>query len=303
MNAPKGHVLVVDDETQVRELTRRALSHHGLTCDVAADGEEAFKLASTKPYQAVVTDLRMPNRHGYALCQDLAKLPEPPGIMVVTALTDDRLIRDLMGRGVQEVLIKPVDYSTLAVKVGSMLANRSKQRQEPGRKAPARTAKRRVNLLHQIESSLVELTGMWADRLDTIFNLDEELADPPRAVREFIRRLAETEAVGGARAAAAVLPGREARKRDRVTCYTTATAVPVKQDWCRAGDPFKLALRDVSESGGRLLHSRATNAKFLAVSWNASQLVAKNIRVVVEVRRCQPCGPFYDIGGQFLMAD
>lgn len=303
MSEQDGQILVVDDEAQVRDLTCRALSSHGFSCDVATDGEEAFRLASTKPYKAVVTDLRMPNRHGYALYQDLKKLPEPPSVMVVTALSDDRMVRDLMCRGVYDVLIKPVDYGTLAVKVGVMMEKHAKQRTKQVPKYPGKRAAQRVNLLHQIESTLVELTEAWGDRLDPIFDFAEDLPEPPRSVRDFIRRLAENEAVGGGRTAAVVLPGHGERKRDRVTCYTTATAVPVDRDWKRNGDPFKLALRDLSESGGRLLNSRATNAKLLAISWNASQLVAKNIRVIWQVQRCLPCGPFYDIGGQFLMAD
>lgn len=303
MSEQDGKILVVDDEAQVRDLTCRALSSHGYACDVASDGEEAFRLASTKPYKAVVTDLRMPNRHGYALYQDLRKLPEPPSVMVVTALSDDRMVQDLMGRGVHDVLIKPVDYGTLAVKVGVMMQKHSAQRTKQVARAPAKRVAKRVNLLHQIETTLVDLTEAWGNRLDPIFEFDEDLQEPPRSIRDYIRRLAENEAVGGGKPAAVVLPGHEERRKDRVTCYTTATAVPVDREWKRCGEPFKLALRDLSESGGRLLCSRATNAKFLAISWNASQLVAKNIRVIWQVRRCLPCGPFYDIGGQFLMAD
>lgn len=301
--AAVGHILVVDDESEVRDLTRRALRGSGFTCDIAADGEEAFRLVSSTPYDGVVTDLRMPARHGHALCNDLMRLPDPPAVMVVTALSDHRLVRDLLERGVHDVVQKPVDYGVLAAKVEAMIKRGATRRTQVIAAKPKSSAARKVNLLHRIESTLVELTEFCGERLDTTFEHEGKLSDPPRAAREFIRRLAESEASGGGKPVAVVLPGHEDRSRDRLTCYTTAIGVTVDRKWNALGEPFKLALRDLSESGGRFLHTRAVNAKYLAICWNASQLVAKQIRVVCEIKRCKPNGPFYDLGGQFVRAD
>lgn len=304
MGATETKVLVVDDEPQVRDLTRRALVSFGFRCDVADDGESALRMASVDAYDAVVTDLRMPRMHGHALCLDLLQLPQPPTVMVLTALSDARLVRDLLGRGVHDVVQKPVNYEILALKVRAMVEqSRLRRTQIAAPPAPKKRVATKINLLHQIESTLVELTELAGERLDTVFESQGELPDPPRAVREFIRRLAESEVTDGEKSAPVVLPGHESRRKDRVTCYTTATAAPVDRHWVRTGEPFKLALRDLSEGGARLLHTRATNAQYLALCWNATQLVAKQIRVVCDIKRCKPCGPFYDIGGQFVMAD
>lgn len=303
MSSDPRHVLVVDDEPQVRSLTCRALGAAGMVCEQAEDGEDAFRKLSSKTFDALITDLRMPRRHGHALCNDVMKLPSPPRTMVVTALADPRLVRDLMGRGVYDVVQKPVQYEVLAAKVQSMLDRAAPQPAAPKRSGGRKPRVTRVNLLHQIETTLVELTDLFGERLDTVFDLADDLPDPPRAVREFIRRLAENEVADGDQPKAVVLPQHEDRQNSRVTCYTTAIATPVDRAWSPCGDGFKLALRDLSESGGRLLHTRAVNAEYLALTWNATQLIAKQIRVVCRVRRCKPCGPFYDIGGQFVMAD
>lgn len=295
-------VLVVDDEPQVRALTCRALSASGMTCEQAEDGEDAFRKLCSKPYDALITDLRMPRRHGHALCKDALTLPDPPRTMVVTALADPRLVRDLMGRGVYDVVQKPVQYDVLAAKVLAMLS-RSPPSSVPRPAAQNKPRPTRINLLHQIETTLVELTDLFGERLDSVFEFNDDLPDPPRAVREFIRRLAENEVADGDQPKAVVLPQHESRQKARVTCFTTAIAAPVDRNWAPCGDGFKLALRDLSESGGRLLHTRAVNADYLALTWNATQLIAKQIRVVCRVRRCKPCGPFYDVGGQFVMAD
>lgn len=303
MSQAANHILIVDDEPQVRDLTRRALTAHGFQCDVVSDGEEAFHHVSKTSYDAVLTDLRMPRKHGHSLCMDLMELPNPPCVMVVTALTDPRLVRDLMMRGVKDVVQKPVNYDVLAMKLQAVIEQGRARQTKSTIGSPKKANLKKINLLQQVEASLVELTELGGDRLDRVFESSHELPDPPRAVREFIRRMAESEVTESDKSSDGSTSSHPARHSDRVTCFTTAIAVPVDRLWKRVGDPFKLALRDLSEGGVRLLHTRATNADYLALSWNATQMAGKQIRIVCTVRRCKPCGPFYDIGGQFVMAD
>ena len=79
------NVLVVDDEPEVCHLTCRALQKAGMRCQKAHDGMQAVSMAQLQDYDAVLADLRMPNRNGFSLCQDLMQLPNPPKV-----LGDDR---------------------------------------------------------------------------------------------------------------------------------------------------------------------------------------------------------------------
>ncbi|MGL4512753.1 MAG: response regulator [Lacipirellulaceae bacterium] len=292
--------LIVDDEPQVRDLMSRALLRCGICCDQASNGAEGLDLLRGRAYDAVVTDLRMPVKHGHSFCVDMLALPAPPPVLVLTALADPRLVRDLIGRGVRDVVCKPVDYSILAEKVLAMAsAGKTNSAAVRVSRAPALA---KLNLLQKIEQSLVELSDIYADRMDAAFDFDEELAEPPAAVRAFVRRLAEAEAMGGGKHAV-VLPGDAERRHDRVTCFTTATAVPVDKKWRRNCEPFNLGMRDLSEGGVRLLHTRATRAEFLALSWKPTHVAVNRIRVVIQVKRCTPQSPFYDVGGQFVFAD
>ena len=290
--------LVVDDEPQVRSLTSRALTDCGFQCDQAGDGEEAIKLAESRQFDAVVTDLRMPRRHGHALCSDLLQLSPPPHILVLTALSDPRLVHDLLSRGVRDVVQKPTQYDVLAMKVLSMVESGTAPSAPPRPKREKPRAALKMNLLHKIETTLSELTDLFGDKLDPLFDDLEDIPEPPKAVREFIRRLSDTESNGFE-----IPTEHNSRALERVTCFTTAFAVPVDRHWKPVCEPFQVALRDLSESGLRLLHTRATNAEYLALSWTAAQLVSTNIRIVAKVVRCKPCSRFYDIGGQFAMAD
>ena len=157
-------------------------------------------------------------------------------------------------------------------------------------------------MLTQVEKPLIELTDLFAERLEGVFDTSEELSDPPSAVANFITRQAELELA--AESSKTGLKGfQDAREKSRVRCDATALAVPVDSQFVPVGEPFKLAVRDLSESGLRLLHTRSTNAKFLALCWSAETQPMRQIVVVARVMRCRPLSPFYDIGGQFVLAD
>lgn len=119
--------LVVDDEAPVREATRRSLTAVGFLCDGASNGEEALALANEKKYDVIITDLAMPQMHGHTLITRLMESPSPPMIVVLTAVGEPKIVLDLYSRGVAEVAIKPVEYSTFAAKVRALheLHNRS----------------------------------------------------------------------------------------------------------------------------------------------------------------------------------
>lgn len=120
----KYHALVVDDEALVRNLTIRALTRQEFHCDSAANGEEASQLIACTKYDIVITDLRMPNKHGHALAQELLSLEDRPLIVVLTGVVEPRLAKDLRDRGVDDIVFKPVDFGTFAAKIKSLVAGK-----------------------------------------------------------------------------------------------------------------------------------------------------------------------------------
>ena len=63
----KFRALVVDDEDAIRDLMVRGLTQHDFECETAANGSEAEAMISQSQYDLVITDLRMPVKHGHAL--------------------------------------------------------------------------------------------------------------------------------------------------------------------------------------------------------------------------------------------
>lgn len=124
MNRPNYQVLIVDDEAHVRQLTARALEGFGIACDQAADGATAEELAASHDYDVVVTDLRMPRQNGHRLAVQLLSLTPSPLVLVLTGVIEPRLARDLLARGVKDVMHKPIDYGLLATKVKALVDQR-----------------------------------------------------------------------------------------------------------------------------------------------------------------------------------
>src|SRR5690554_6004934 len=114
-------VLLVDDEWLIRQQLSRALHSVGVRCDTACSGHDAIEKHQRNPYKLVVTDLRMPEGHGHALAVTLLGAPHPPKVIALTAVNEPRLVIDLKSRGVEDVVLKPVDYFVLAERLKGML--------------------------------------------------------------------------------------------------------------------------------------------------------------------------------------
>lgn len=133
--------LVVDDEVIIRRLIAKALTEQGFTCELAADGEQAAKIIAGQQFDLLITDLRMPNRHGHALVRDVLQVDSHPIVIVHTGVLEPKLAIDLLARGVDDVVYKPCDVNLLAAKARAMVdreAGRASHAQ-PADSSPAPT--------------------------------------------------------------------------------------------------------------------------------------------------------------------
>lgn len=114
------HALIVDDDKLVRMLVARSLSGERIVCDQAEDGEAAVKKLDEFPYDIVVTDLVMPNRHGHSLCQSVLSHASRPVLVVITGLVEPRISQDLKARGVDAIYQKPIDFPTFGKQIRAL---------------------------------------------------------------------------------------------------------------------------------------------------------------------------------------
>jgi len=116
-------VLVVEDETPVRNLTRHVLATHGYTVLEASHGEEALAVAREHagPIDLLVTDVVMPRMNGRELVDRLSPLRPAMRVVYISGYTDDAVV----ARGVEKAglafLQKPFTLDALARTVRAAL--------------------------------------------------------------------------------------------------------------------------------------------------------------------------------------
>lgn len=108
----RPHILVVDDMETNRFLLEVFLTRNGFEPELAAGGEEAVRLATTRRYDAILMDLQMPDLDGYIATQRI-RAAEPPGqhtpIIALTASIAKGTREKCLAAGMDEHLTKPLD--------------------------------------------------------------------------------------------------------------------------------------------------------------------------------------------------
>ena len=123
--ALNGHetVLLVEDETSVRELLRNTLHGHGYRVMAAASGEQALEQASAHrgPIHLLVSDVVMPGIGGPELASRLAPLHPELRVLHISGYADDAILRHGVREGTTAFLQKPFTLEALARKMREVL--------------------------------------------------------------------------------------------------------------------------------------------------------------------------------------
>jgi two-component system response regulator HydG len=111
-------LLVVDDDEEHADTLADALELDGYACKVASSGREALAALAEESWDAVLTDLKMPDVSGLeVLAEAVVRAPEVP-VLVITGHASWETARDAIQGGAADYLSKPVDLSELRTKLG-----------------------------------------------------------------------------------------------------------------------------------------------------------------------------------------
>ncbi len=122
-----SRILVVDDETDIRETLASILKSEGFQAQCAADGREAVDLFTTDPFDLVITDIRMPDMNGEEVLKEVKRLDENVEVIVLTGYaTMENAIRILKNDCAYTYLAKPLqDIEDLLTPVNRALEKRN----------------------------------------------------------------------------------------------------------------------------------------------------------------------------------
>jgi two-component system, OmpR family, phosphate regulon response regulator OmpR len=116
----KPHLLVVDDDSRLRDLLQRYLSANGFRVTTASDAVEARKLITSIAFDALVLDVMMPGESGLDLAQSLRPRFDLP-VLMLTALGEANHRIAGLESGADDYLAKPFEPRELALRLTSLI--------------------------------------------------------------------------------------------------------------------------------------------------------------------------------------
>jgi len=102
-----GTLLVVDDESTVADVVRDLFEEQGYTVTCALNGRDALTLASLSRPDAVVLDIRLPDRDGPEVLCDLLALDDSLTVVMLSGSDDEELASALLEAGAFDYVRKP----------------------------------------------------------------------------------------------------------------------------------------------------------------------------------------------------
>ena len=123
-------ILLVEDEREMAAWLVRALSQSGFVLDHAQDARSAESFLAENEYEAVVMDLRLPDKHGLVLLREMRTRDDHTPVLLLTAqgALQDR-VRGL-NLGADDFLTKPFALEELEARL-TALVRRSRGRAQP----------------------------------------------------------------------------------------------------------------------------------------------------------------------------
>ena len=172
------HVLIVDDDREIRRLVGRFLTENGLRTTAVGDAVEADAALANGAFDLVVLDLMLPGEDGLSFARRLRQRDKLPILMLTARGEDtDRIVG--LEIGADDYLAKPFNPRELLARIRAVLRRSSEQ--------GPRAAKARVHrfagwMLDMIRRELRRADGTLVPTTDTEFDLLAVFAENPQRV-------------------------------------------------------------------------------------------------------------------------
>ena len=115
------NILVVGDNTDLREMLCSALNNNGYNSFSASDGLDALDVLEKNVIDLIVCDIMMPNMDGYQLTKSLRNVRNNVPILIVTAKDDYESMQRGFNLGVDDYMIKPINIREMLLRIHALL--------------------------------------------------------------------------------------------------------------------------------------------------------------------------------------
>jgi two-component system OmpR family response regulator/two-component system alkaline phosphatase synthesis response regulator PhoP len=162
MATAPARVLVVEDETNIRELVCLHLRHEGYACDGEADGARALERSVAERYDLMVLDVMLPRLDGLSLCRAIrnGQLNKDVPILMLTARREesDKVVG--LESGADDYLTKPFGVRELVARARALLRRAG----HTGAPAAQEETQEGIVKIHDVEIDLPKRRVRIADR-------------------------------------------------------------------------------------------------------------------------------------------
>ena len=125
----KKHILVIDDEADIRESLETLLSLEGYAVDLAQNGGDGLRALESKGYDLVLLDLMMPDRSGMEVLREVRERDLETPIFLITAYGSVEAAVEALKSGANDYFSKPWDNEKLLIEIDRMIARSRLERE------------------------------------------------------------------------------------------------------------------------------------------------------------------------------
>lgn len=159
-------ILIVDDEPNMRELMTLALTHEGYACDSKENAISALEQFRRKPYDVVISDIRMPGEDGVWLLKQLKRTDSDVSIIMLTAMDETDVAITCLTSGADNYLIKPVNLEELSAVLEKVLEKQRLVREN--KLYQSRLESKVIEQNSQLRKALKELQASYQSTLEAL---------------------------------------------------------------------------------------------------------------------------------------
>jgi len=106
-------LLYVEDDAEIRKQLSKYLGKIFRYVDVAAEGQEGLTKFRENSYDLIVTDIQMPYMNGLEMIAEMKTIRSDLEVIIITAFNDTRYMTDAIRLGVNNYILKPIDYTQM----------------------------------------------------------------------------------------------------------------------------------------------------------------------------------------------
>ena len=121
MAAPKGHLLIVDDEANTLASLSRAFRLAGYEATVCDSAVRALELVKAQPFDMILSDVVMPEKDGLSFLQDLKNMELPTPVVMISGQAHIEMAVRATRLGAVDFLEKPLSTEKLLLTVENVL--------------------------------------------------------------------------------------------------------------------------------------------------------------------------------------